>query len=161
MVISGPNRECIPSFILRTSEPLLSDRSDGRNSSTAFALSSGTLGAALAGSLSIPIVGPSSGPSLHEAHIPCIALSYGVVTRPVSPHSLDLATDIAVDICSRLWDDWGWEVASDGDANRARVQVYSVNVPLVEEALREENRKVCWAKMWKSTYGRLFKVTEL
>jgi hypothetical protein len=124
-------------------------------------MSSGTLGAALAGSLSIPIVGPSSGPSLHETYIPCIALSYGVVTRPVPPYSLELATDIAVDICSRLWDDWGWEVASDGDGSRARVQVYSVNVPLVEEALREENRQVCWAKMWKSTYGRLFKVTEL
>ena len=129
---------------------------DGRNSSTAFALSSGTLGAALAGALSVPIPGPSAAtPSHHNDHIPCIAVSYGVVTRPVTQRITDLAHDIAVDVCRRLWDDWGW------DGPGKRVQVYTMNVALVEEVLLPGQSKVCWTKMWRNSYGRLFKATEL
>ncbi|KAK4686130.1 hypothetical protein P7C73_g4002, partial [Tremellales sp. Uapishka_1] len=141
LVISGPNH--------------------GRNSSTAFSLSSGTLGAALAGALSPPLPGPfPSIPSLHPDHIPCIAVSYGVVTRPVTAATNQHAADISADICSRLWQDWGYERGGEGD-KRKRVQVYSINVPLVEDALTLANRKICWTKMWRNTYGQLFKTTKL
>ncbi|KAK8864278.1 5'/3'-nucleotidase SurE [Kwoniella newhampshirensis] len=144
LVISGPNH--------------------GRNSSTAFALSSGTLGAALAGALSIPIPGPSSGQvSLHEDHIPCIAVSYGVVTRPVSDTVTSLATEISVDICKKLFDDWGMDQGrpSSSGSGKDKVQIYSVNVPLVEEGLKGENRQICWTSMWRNSYGQLFKTTTL
>ena len=49
----------------------------------------------------------------------------------------------------------------DAVGGRRPVQVYSVNVPLIEEALTVEKRKVCWTKMWRNTYGQLFKVTNL
>ncbi|WVQ72523.1 5'/3'-nucleotidase SurE [Cryptococcus sp. DSM 104548] len=138
LVVSGPNH--------------------GRNSSTAFALSSGTLGAALAASLSIPIPGPSSGPSLHETHIPSIAVSYGVVTRPVSPRLLDLATETAVDVCQKLFDNWEED---EGPGGKGLVPIYSVNVPLVEANLEEGARKVCFTDMWRNAYGGLFKITKL
>ncbi|WVR07178.1 5'/3'-nucleotidase SurE [Kwoniella sp. DSM 27419] len=140
MVISGPNH--------------------GRNSSTAFALSSGTLGAALAGALSVPVPGPSTGaPSLHKDHIPCIAVSYGVVTRPVTDHINEMATSAAVDVCERLYDDWGYD--HDPNLGRHLVQIYSVNIPLVAEALEDANRKTVWTNMWRNSYGGLFKSTRL
>ncbi|ORY32520.1 survival protein sure-like phosphatase/nucleotidase [Naematelia encephala] len=140
MVISGPNH--------------------GRNSSTAFALSSGTLGAALAGALSVPLPGPTpSELSLHVEHIPCIAVSYGVVARPVPPKALEYSHDVAVDVCDRLWRNWGYE--GEPGPSRRRVQIYSINVPIVEEALEPQNRKVVWTTMWRNAYGQLFKTTKL
>ncbi|WWC70352.1 5'/3'-nucleotidase SurE [Kwoniella pini CBS 10737] len=140
LVVSGPNH--------------------GRNSSTAFALSSGTLGAALAGALSVPLPGPSTGiPSLHVEHIPCIALSYGVVTRPVTSRVMELATDAAVDVCERLFGDWGYD--EDHEKGRHLVQIYSVNIPLVESDLQKDKRKTAWTNMWRNSYGRLFKATTL
>ncbi|WWC61725.1 5'/3'-nucleotidase SurE [Kwoniella dejecticola CBS 10117] len=140
LVVSGPNH--------------------GRNSSTAFALSSGTLGAALAGALSTPIPGPSSGAaSLHIEHIPCIAVSYGVVTRPVTARVMELATDAAVDVCERLSEDWGYD--EDHEKGRHLVQVYSVNIPLVEGDLEKDRRQTAWTNMWRNAYGRLFKATTL
>lgn len=134
----------------------MSSHPDGRNSSTAFALSSGTLGAALAATLSVPVAGPSTGPSLHPDHIPSIAVSYGVVARPVPPGAIDLANEVAVDVCARLWEDWGYE-----DSEGRRVQIYSINVPLVPEVLEKEKRRVVWTNMWRNAYGQLFKATNL
>ncbi|KAL7421761.1 hypothetical protein Q5752_003532 [Cryptotrichosporon argae] len=139
LVVSGPNH--------------------GRNSSTAFALSSGTIGAALGASLAVPVPGPASDPSasLHTTHMPAIAVSFGVVKRPVPDRVNELAQAAAVDVVKRLFDDWGFE-----DAARTRpVPVYSVNIPLVERDLVEENRKVCWTRLWRNTYGRLFEPTSM
>jgi broad specificity polyphosphatase/5'/3'-nucleotidase SurE len=86
--------------------------------------------------------------------MPSIAVSYGVVQRPVAQSTFDLAHDAAVDVCKRLFDDWGYE-----DHSKRPVQVYSINIPLVEEALTPEKRKVCFTRMWRNTYGQLFKPT--
>lgn len=138
LVISGPNH--------------------GRNSSTAFALSSGTIGAALAATLSVPLPGPAPLASLHTEHVPCIALSYAVVSRPVPPRLLALAAETSVDVCKRLFDNWGHDsVPGKG----GKVQIYSVNVPLVEEYLEKGNRKAVYTELWKNAYGRLFKPTAL
>ncbi|KAE8537755.1 5'/3'-nucleotidase SurE [Cryptococcus gattii VGV] len=138
LVISGPNH--------------------GRNSSTAFALSSGTLGAALAASLSVPVPGPLSSPSLHETHMPCIAISYGVVTRPVPVRVLELATETAVDVCQQLFDNWGEDKEAGGTG---LVPIYSINIPLVETALEKNERKIVSTEMWRNAYGRLFKTSRL
>jgi hypothetical protein len=132
---------------------LISGPNHGRNSSAAFALSSGTIGAAMAGALAVPIAGPSG---QKRSFMPSIALSYGVVERPVPPRALELAHEVAVGVCKRLFDDWGWE----DEAKRNPVQVYSVNVPLVTEAIERANRKVCFTTMWRNTYGQLFVPTQ-
>ncbi|KAE8538367.1 5'/3'-nucleotidase SurE [Cryptococcus gattii VGV] len=131
LVISGPNH--------------------GRNSSTAFALSSGTVGATLAATLSVPLPGPPApAPALHTEHVPCIALSYAVVSRPIAPRLLDLAAETSVDVCKKLFDNW----AHDSAPGRAgKVQIYSVNVPLVEQYLEKGNRKAVYTELWKSAYG--------
>lgn len=101
----------------------------------------------------MPVPGPSPDvPSLHTDHMPCIAVSYGVVERPVPPRCVQLAHEVAVEVCKRLFDDWGYE---DRQAGRL-VQVYSVNVPLVESAIEKANRKVCFTTLWRNTYGQLF-----
>jgi tubulin--tyrosine ligase len=130
--------------------------SDGRNSSTAFSLSSGTIGAALAAATSAPVPGPGPSPfksTLHAKHIPAIAVSYGVVSRPVPKRTIDLANEVAVEVVEKLWKTWG----ADGDD---KVQVYTVNVPLVEAALEKDRRQVAWTTVWRNQYGRLFAPTE-
>ncbi|KAJ9125879.1 hypothetical protein QFC24_002663 [Naganishia onofrii] len=126
LVVSGPNH--------------------GRNSSSAFAISSGTIGATLSSTFS---------------SYPSIALSYGVVTRPVPPHIIHLANDAAVDVCARLWADWGTDTHAqrvlDKGKMGGKVQLYAVNLLLVEEFLKEENRKVMWTRIARNGYGQLFK----
>lgn len=37
------------------------------------------------------------------------------------------------------------------------VDLYSINIPLIEGLLSEEGLKVCSTSIWRNTYGRLFK----
>jgi broad specificity polyphosphatase/5'/3'-nucleotidase SurE len=123
-------------------------------------LSSGTIGAALAAAMSVPLPGPSSSTSsLHLDHIPAIAVSYGVITRPVPPIVTSLAHETAAEVCERLWNDWGYEQSSG--SSKRKVQLYTVNIPLKEDVLVKENRKICWTTMWRNYYGQLFKPTKL
>lgn len=40
---------------------------------------------------------------------------------------------------------------------RGRVQLYAVNLLLVEEFLKRENRRVVWTRIARNGYGQLFK----
>ncbi|GAA5870075.1 hypothetical protein JCM16303_001888 [Sporobolomyces ruberrimus] len=107
----------------------------GRNTSSAFALSSGTLGAALAGSLS-----GTRG----------IALSWGLMEgyKPPGQELIDAAVQLSCDVIERLYK-LGW-----GEGEN-KVDVYSVNVPLMPSIV--ENPQVHWTSMAVTGYGRLFK----
>ncbi|KAF8922529.1 survival protein sure-like phosphatase/nucleotidase [Mucidula mucida] len=122
LVISGPNL--------------------GRNSSSAFALSSGTIGAALSSSLST---------------VRSIALSYGTVLHPTPTTLFDPAHVLGRDIIKHLWDNWG---ADAGGLRDGEVDLYNVNIPLVEGLLSEDGLKIYWTTMWRKSYGRLFKQLE-
>ncbi|KAF8898716.1 survival protein sure-like phosphatase/nucleotidase [Infundibulicybe gibba] len=119
MVISGPNL--------------------GRNTSAAFALSSGTIGAALSASLS---------------KVPAIALSYGTVLHPTPPALFEPAHDLGSRIIKHLWENWGED---SGGLRSGQVDLYSVNIPLIEGLLADESLTICWTTMWRNSYGRLFK----
>ncbi|KAJ8702629.1 hypothetical protein PTI98_001330 [Pleurotus ostreatus] len=119
LVISGPNL--------------------GRNTSSAFALSSGTIGAALSSSLS---------------QIRSIALSYGTVIHPTPSTYFQPAHLLGASIVRHLWENWGED---EGGLRDNEVDLYSVNIPLIEGLLAEEGLKVCWTRMWRNSYGRLFK----
>lgn len=119
LVISGPNL--------------------GRNTSSAFALSSGTIGAAMSSSLS---------------KIRSIALSYGTVVHPTPTAYFEPAHNLACRIIQHLWNNWGEDECG---LRTGEVDLYSVNIPLVEGILSEEGLKICWTRMWRNSYGRLFK----
>lgn len=119
-------------------------------------MSSGTIGASLAAALSVPIQGPAGPEGPHRRVMPSIAVSYGVVQRPVPEGCTALACDVAVEVCRRLFADWGWE---DREAQKP-VQLYTVNIPLVPEALAPENRRICFTTMFRNTYGKLFEETD-
>ncbi|KAG0146033.1 hypothetical protein CROQUDRAFT_723122 [Cronartium quercuum f. sp. fusiforme G11] len=115
LVISGPNY--------------------GRNTSSAFSLSSGTIGASLDAAL-----------SNHRT----IALSYGVFEKPVSEEILNAANQIAVKIIKHLWEAGFKKTAEGGEL----VDVYSVNIPLVPAILIDP--QVIWTTESNTRYGRLF-----
>ncbi|GAA5976820.1 hypothetical protein JCM11641_000880 [Rhodosporidiobolus odoratus] len=109
----------------------------GRNTSTAFALSSGTLGAALSASLS---------------GAKAIAVSFGLMEgyKPPPKEVVDAAIKLAAQVVQRLVAE-GWK---DGEE---KVDVYSINVPLLPEIVTSP--KVRWTTMAQSGYGALFRST--
>lgn len=64
-------------------------------------------------------------------------------------------------VVARLWADWGYDTGHqrslDGTRMRGRVQLYAVNLLLVEEFLKRENRRVVWTRIARNGYGQLFK----
>ncbi|GAA5835188.1 hypothetical protein JCM11251_006639 [Rhodosporidiobolus azoricus] len=109
----------------------------GRNTSTAFALSSGTLGAALAASLS---------------GVPSIAVSFGLMEgyKPPPKEFVDAAVKESCKIVEKLCS-VGWGEGQE------KVDVYSVNVPLLPEIV--SNPTVQFTTMAKTAYGALFRST--
>lgn len=143
LVISGPNY--------------------GRNTSAAFALASGTVGAAMSAAV---------------ARTRAIALSYGNFQYPPPPELLPPAHKISLRIIQALWNDWGRDEDSglsgfelehmDQEKDRLQlltqtrglrdgeVDLYGVNVPIVP-ALLNDGMKIVWTRLWRNVYGRLFK----
>jgi len=108
-------------------------------STAAFALSSGTIGAALSSSLS---------------NIRSIAISYGIVYHPTPVSFLEPAHALGCRLAQHLWSNWGEDEAGLRDGE---VDLYSINIPLVEGLLSKEGLKICWTTMWRNSYGQLFK----
>lgn len=111
----------------------------GRNTGNAFALSSGTIGAALAGALS---------------HIPSIAISFGLMEgyKPPPAEMVNVAISETCKVVEQLWNlSFGNEESGD------KVDVYSVNVPLMPKIMREGGAIVEWTSQARTGYGRLFK----
>lgn len=98
----------------------------GRNTTAVFALSSGTLGAALEAAV---------------CRQRSIALSFAFFTRNHDPVIIEAACRHSVKVIEALWKQW----PTDGSAD-----LYSVNVPLVEGV---EKNKTLWTEMlqnyWK------------
>ena len=105
----------------------------------AFALSSGTIGAALSSSLS---------------RVRSIALSYGTVLHPTPVTLFEPAHSLSGKIIQYLWSHWGQD---DGGLRAGEVDLYNVNIPLVEALLSKEGLKICSTTIWRNSYGSLFK----
>lgn len=108
-------------------------------SAAAFALSSGTIGAALSSSLS---------------KVRSIALSYGTVLYPTPTELFAPAHRLGSSIIVHLWNNWGKD---EGGLRNGEVDLYSINIPLGENLLTEQGLKICTTTMWRNSYGRLFK----
>lgn len=105
----------------------------------AFALSSGTIGAALSSSLS---------------RIRSIAISYGTVQNPVPESLYEPAHTLAVRIVRRLVDEWG---ADEVGIRNGEIDLYNINIPMVNALLDQESLPVIWTTIWRNSYARLFK----
>jgi len=116
LVISGPNL--------------------GRNSSAAFALSSGTIGAAMSASLS---------------RIPSIAVSYGTVIHPTPATFHTPAHALACRIIGDLWSKW-----VENETQFRDVGLFNINIPMIPRLLSSEGLPVYWTTLWRNSYGRLF-----
>lgn len=108
----------------------------------AFALSSGTLGAAISSSL---------------CKIRSIAVSYGTVIHPTPKTFHDPAHRLSVRIIQHLWSNWGQD---DGGLRNGEVDLYNLNIPMIEPLLSDEGLQTVWTTMWRNSYGRLFKALE-
>lgn len=103
----------------------------------AFAMSSGTIGAALSASIS---------------GVRSIAISYGTVLHPTPAILIDPAHQLGTKVIKKLWDNWGQDhvfISSD-------IDLYSINIPLIHQLLSVEGMKICWTHMWRNSYERLF-----
>lgn len=103
---------------------VLSGPNYGRNTTACFALSSGTLGGALEAAV---------------CRRKAIALSYAFNTRNHDPVIIAGASRLSVKLVEHLMSNW------DSD-----VDVYTVNVPLVEDV---ENKKVLWTDMLQNYWN--------
>jgi len=100
----------------------------GRNSTAVFSLSSGTLGGALEAAV---------------CRRKAIALSYAFFNRNHDPEIIRGASALSVKLIEYLYKNWG-KGAEGG------VDLYSVNVPLVEGV---EQKKVYWTKMLQNYWN--------
>lgn len=82
-----------------------------------------------------------------------IALSYGTMLRSTPPTYFKPAHELACRIISHLWHNWG---SDDGGLRRGEVDLYNVNIPMIEELLSEDGLQICWTSIWRNSYGRLF-----
>lgn len=105
----------------------------------AFTLSSGTIGAALSSALS---------------RVRSIAISYGTVLHPTPASFHEPAHRLGARIIDHLWENWGQD---EGGLRNGEVDLYNVNIPMIEGLLTEEGLKICWTRIWRNSYGRLFK----
>ncbi|KAG8988634.1 hypothetical protein FRB90_002632, partial [Tulasnella sp. 427] len=136
LVISGPNY--------------------GRNTSSAFSLSSGTVGAAMSACLS---------------KTRSIALSYAYDSGKATFRSVPLgnlgddASALGAKIIQKLWADWGKDEEGIRDGE---VDFYNdtptpppVNIPIVNELRQPGGLDVIWTRVWRNNYGQLFKQKEV
>ncbi|SPO29975.1 uncharacterized protein UTRI_06281_B [Ustilago trichophora] len=119
----------------------------GRNTGTAFALSSGTLGAAMAASLAgVRSIAVSFGH--FTANAPTFADRSKARNSGLDPAQLrniaSQANKLSASLIQRLYTNWDKE---------PDVGCYSINVPLCETVSKPE---VVWTRIWENRYGPLF-----
>ena len=83
-----------------------------------------------------------------------IALSYGTMVHPTPKTYFEPAHNQGCRIINHLWNNWGEDECG---LRNGEVDLYSVNIPLVEQILGVDGLRVCWTRLWRSSYGRLFK----
>lgn len=118
---------------------LISGPNLGRNTSAAFALSSGTIGAALSSSLS---------------RVRSIAVSYGTVVHPTPTTFYEPAHRLTAVVLNHLWSNWGED---EGGLRNGEVDLYNLNIPMIQKLLSDDGLQIVWTTMWRNSYGRLFK----
>ena len=92
------------------------------------------------------------------SRVRAIALSYGTVHHPSPAEFNEPAHILAAKIIRHLWDNWGTDAG--GGLRNGEVDLYNVNIPMVQDLLSEEGLRICWTNIWRNAYGRLFEAHE-
>jgi 5'/3'-nucleotidase SurE len=138
----------------------------GRNSGTAFSLCSGTIGAALAASLSGVRSIAISYAHFHQAnkmvreaeakreeaqkHLTSASSPLGQLPASAPLDVVQRAHQLSCTLAKKLADEWEPEVGA-----------YSINVPLSYNLMdRDAGDKVYWTRTWDSKFGPLFALEE-
>lgn len=74
--------------------------------------------------------------------------------RPVPPQLFDPAHRLSSRIIQSLLSNWGTD---ESGIRNGEVDLYNVNIPMVNSLLSEEGMPVVWTTIWRNAYGRLFK----
>jgi len=114
---------------------LISGPNLGRNTSSAFSISSGTIGAALSSSL---------------CKTRSIALSYGTMIHPIPRSFNEPAYKLSGRIINYLLKNWHQEAV-----------LYSINIPMIQSLLESNDLKIYWTGFWRNSHSRLFKETKV
>lgn len=72
---------------------------------------------------------------------------------PTPTEYFEPANDLGCRIINHLWHNWGSDYAS---LEGGGVDLYSVNIPLIEALLSDKSLQICWTRLWRNSYGRLF-----
>ena len=88
------------------------------------------------------------------SNVRSIAISYGTVLRPTPITLFEPAHTLACRIVQHLWNNWGKD---EGGLRNGEIDLYSINIPLVEGLLLDTGLKVVWTTMWRNSYGQLFR----
>jgi len=72
---------------------------------------------------------------------------------PTPTEYFEPAHELGVRIISHLWHNWGADYSGlqGGD-----IDLYSINIPLIEALLSDNSLQICWTRLWRNSYGRLF-----
>jgi len=83
-----------------------------------------------------------------------VAISYGTMVEPTPETYFDPAHNQGCRIINHLWNNWGEDECGLRDGE---VDLYTVNIPLIEQILGVDGLKVCWTRLFRNSYGQLFK----
>jgi broad specificity polyphosphatase/5'/3'-nucleotidase SurE len=75
------------------------------------------------------------------------------MVHPTPTTYFDSANELACRIINHLWHNWG---SDDTGLRSGEVDLYNVNIPLIEGLLADGSLKVHWTTLWRNSYGRLF-----
>lgn len=77
--------------------------------------------------------------------------------HPVHVTLYDPAHRLGARIIAHLWDNWGED---EGGLRAGEVDLYNVNIPMVSGLLGNPGLPICWTRIWRNSYGRLFKACQ-
>lgn len=83
-----------------------------------------------------------------------IALSYGTVIHPTPTSLFEPAHILGARIIQHLWNNWG---SDEAGLRPGEVDLYSVNIPLIERLLDPDGLAIYSTSIWRNSYHRLFK----
>jgi len=88
------------------------------------------------------------------SQVRAIAISYATVLHPTPTNLFKPAHHLGASIIEQLWKNWGKD---EGGLRGNEVDLYNINIPMIEGLLCEDGLKIVTTTVWRNSYGRLFK----